>query len=143
MSTPGLPEPITFFVDRCLGKGVVAALREAGASVQAHADHFAHDAPDVAWLPAVGARGWVVLTKDKRIRFRRIERDAMLAAKLRVFVLAGKTNLIGSEMSQIFVSNLRAMYSLARKEQAPFIAGVSRSGVRLYDLSKIQQSGNE
>jgi hypothetical protein len=42
------PPPITFFIDRCLGsKRVVAALREAGLTVEIHEDHFAPDALDV------------------------------------------------------------------------------------------------
>lgn len=56
------PEELTFFVDRSLGTWLVPdALREAGARVEKHADHFAEDCPDQAWLMDVGARGWVVL----------------------------------------------------------------------------------
>jgi len=29
---------------------------------------FPEDAEDVTWLPVVASRGWVILTKDKRIR---------------------------------------------------------------------------
>ena len=33
-----------------------------------HDDHFARDASDETWLGEVGAKGWVVLSKDDRIR---------------------------------------------------------------------------
>jgi hypothetical protein len=47
-----------FFVDRSLGKHVVPdALRAAGAHVEVHDDHFAQDALDEVWLPAVGQNG--------------------------------------------------------------------------------------
>ena len=63
------PDPLTFFLDRNLGKHIIAdILREAGARVAVHDDHFPTDAKDNEWLPAVGKNGWVVLTKDKRIK---------------------------------------------------------------------------
>src|SRR3954469_18720819 len=59
-----LPEPWIFFIDRSLGGQVVAeALRAAGEQVEVHDDHFARDASDETWLGAVGAKGWVVLSK--------------------------------------------------------------------------------
>lgn len=41
----------TFYIDRCLGKSVAAALRAAGADVRVHDDHFAQDARDEDWIP--------------------------------------------------------------------------------------------
>ena len=43
---------------------------EVGESVEIHDDHFAPDAKDEVWLVEVGKRGWIVLTKDDRIRYR-------------------------------------------------------------------------
>lgn len=57
-----LKQPV-FFLDRNLGRSVVAeALREAGAHVEVHNEHFAQDERDDVWLDAVGARGWIVVT---------------------------------------------------------------------------------
>lgn len=63
-----MPDRPTLFVDRSLGKGVVNALRDAGARVEFHDDHFSQDAEDVEWIPKVSENGWVILTKDKHIR---------------------------------------------------------------------------
>lgn len=83
---PGWPrEAITFFVDRSLGLGVANALRAAGVAVEVHQDHFKDDAPDAEWLTEVGRLCWVVLTKDKAIRRKQVEREAVLAADLRIF----------------------------------------------------------
>jgi hypothetical protein len=83
-----LAEPYTFFVDRSLGGAFVAgALREAGHAVIAHDDEFEADARDVEWLHAVGKRGWVVLTKDARIRTNAIERGTLLSSKVAAFML--------------------------------------------------------
>lgn len=85
------PKPVTglvFFIDRSLGRRYVAqALRDAGAKVEIHDDHFPQTTSDVDWLTEVGKRGWVVLSKDERIRRNRIERGALVAARVRAFFL--------------------------------------------------------
>ena len=45
---------------------------------EGHVAHVQHDTfgsgtQDVDWLPAVGVRGWILITKDKQIRKREIE----------------------------------------------------------------------
>jgi len=45
--------------------------------------------------------GIVVLTKDKHIRYREVEILALLAAKVRAFVLTARGDLSGSEVGQI------------------------------------------
>lgn len=68
------PRDTVFFLDRSLGKHVVAdALRNAGLAVQVHDDHLPVDAPDVDWIGLVGHRGWIAVTKDKNIRYRTAE----------------------------------------------------------------------
>ena len=120
----------TFFVDRCLGKSVGIALRDAGLNIEFHADHFADDADDETWISDVGQRGWVVLTKDKAIRTRPVELRAVEAAKVRVFNLSGG-NLTGAEMARIFVDNRLKIGRFIKNHPAPFIARVSASGVAL------------
>ena len=79
-----------FFTDRDLGKQFPALLRNAGISVEGHADHFLDDAKDEDWIVEVGKRGWVVLTHDKRIRYKPNELAAVKAAGIAMFVLIGK-----------------------------------------------------
>jgi PIN like domain len=60
-----------------------------GLPVEGHADHFAHDAHDDVWLSAVGDRGWIVVTNDKRIRYNEAERQALIAHGVGCFTLGG------------------------------------------------------
>jgi predicted nuclease of predicted toxin-antitoxin system len=107
------------FLDRNLGKKIIAdALRQAGADVRVHDDHFSPNARDEEWLSEVGRRQWVVLTKDTRIRYREIERMALMNARVRAFVLTAK-NLQGSEMANIFVRALPAIQRFATKHTPP------------------------
>ena len=69
------PQSITFFIDRCLGKkSIPETLRTAGVTIEIHDDHFDKGALDVDWLPQVGEKGWIVLTKDDRISKNQLER---------------------------------------------------------------------
>jgi predicted nuclease of predicted toxin-antitoxin system len=118
---------ITFFIDRCLGsKKVVAALREAGLIVEIHADHFAPDALDIEWLPQVGEREWVVLTKDANISRRTLEKMAVARAGIRLFILASQ-NLASAEMIDILVQAIEPMKNFVQKHPAPFIAKIYRN----------------
>jgi predicted nuclease of predicted toxin-antitoxin system len=121
------PEPLVFFVDRSLGRRVVPnALRDAGAQVEVHDDHFPQDAQDQVWLAEAGKRGWAVLTKDKHIRHRALEVNALISAEVRAFVLAARGDLSGAEIGQIFVKARPAMRRLCATASPPFVAHVSR-----------------
>ena len=116
------------FLVRTLGKKIIAdALRQAGSDVRVHDDLFSPNARDEEWLSEVGRLQWVVLTKDARIRYREIERMALMNARVRASVLTAK-NLQGSEMANIFVTALPAIQRFATKHTPPFIAKITRSG---------------
>jgi hypothetical protein len=106
---------------------VADALRHAGAEVEVHDDHFPPNARDDVWLPPVGERGWIVLTRDKRIRYRSQERAALIQARGRAFVLSGGS-LSGPAMAAVLVNALPVMRQFVERYQAPFIAGVTQAG---------------
>ncbi len=122
------PQSIIFFIDRCLGsKRIVEKLRSAGITIEIHDDHFDKGAQDVDWLPEVGRRGWVVLTKDANIGKRTLERNAVTRAGIKMFALASQ-NLSGKDMVAIFVGAIVPMQEFVRKHPAPFIAKIYRDG---------------
>jgi predicted nuclease of predicted toxin-antitoxin system len=122
------PDGTVFFVDRSLGVDPLkTALIEAGLSVEIHDDHFARDEEDRVWLKAVGEWGWVVFTKDQRIRYRPLERAALKASNARVFVLTAG-NLRGIEIAGVFVAALPQILRLLHSIPGPFVASVSQAG---------------
>jgi len=122
------PQSITFFIDRCLGKkSIPETLRTAGVTIEIHDDHFDKGALDVDWLPQVGEKGWIVLTKDDRISKNQLERIAVARAQIKMFVLASQ-NLRGEDMAAIFVKAIVSMQEFVRKHPAPFIAKIYRDG---------------
>ncbi len=48
---------------------------------------------DEAWLEVVGRRGLVAITRDKRIRYRPVERQRWIDHQVRGFVLTSAGNL--------------------------------------------------
>lgn len=113
---------------------VAGRLRSAGVRVEVHDDHFPPAARDQDWLGAAGKRGWVVLTKDRRIQQRTPELVALARAGVRAFVLTAG-DLQGSEMGAVFVRALPAMERRVRGHPAPFVARVSRRGTVMMLMS--------
>lgn len=129
MNSTSPHEHPVFFVDRSLGRKVVPlALRNAGATVVAHDDVFDSGEKDEIWLKHAGRNRWIVLSSDKRIRYRINEREALLNADVRAFFLASKRSMSGLEMAQAFVHALPKIKRLAYKHPPPFIAHIWRDG---------------
>ncbi|KYC42090.1 hypothetical protein WA1_19005 [Scytonema hofmannii PCC 7110] len=121
-------QSIVFFVDRCLGsKRVVETLRNSGLSIEVHDEHFHKGAQDVDWLPEVGKRGWVVLTKDAKIGKHTSEKFAVFSAKVKMIVLASQS-MTGDQMIEAFLKAIVPMQEFVRKHPAPFIAKLFRDG---------------
>lgn len=124
----GVAPPLEFFVDRSLGGRIVAdALRQAGQTVHVHDEHFPPNAKDVEWLTFAGQRGWVVLTKDERIRYRAIEQRALTQSSVAAFILTAR-GLTGPDMAAIFVRALPQIRRFVAKYRPPFIASIGRGG---------------
>jgi hypothetical protein len=126
--------PPEFFVDRSLGRHIVPdALRAAGATLHVMADVYGErigqGLADAEWLRDVGDKGWVVLIKDDRIRYRPAELEALTTAGVRAFCLTN-ANLRGAEMAQRFVDQLQKIQRIASEQPGPYIYGVYADGVR-------------
>lgn len=123
-------EPPVFFIDHCLGrKLVVGRLKAAGADARALVDEgFSENAEDVEWLPIVASRGWAIVTKDKRIGKRPLEREAIISAGGGAFIVA-MGRLKGIEVADLLAGALPKMLRIWANCARPFIAVVLGSGV--------------
>jgi hypothetical protein len=121
-------ETAVFFIDRSLGKRVIPdRLRETGLTVEVHDDHFAQNAPDEEWLTEVGKRGWYVITRDDRIRYRRLEAEAVRNARVGMFVVVSK-NLTGPQAADAIVKAVNRIRRYIRSHRRPFLAKIYRDG---------------
>lgn len=118
-----------FFIDRSLGKRVVAdELSAEGVRVEKHDDHFPQDATDEEWLAECGNQGWVVLTRDKRIRYRPSELEALKAARVSAVFLTGK-DARGVDFAKAILKALPKLEQLFHERTDPVIVRVTRDGI--------------
>ena len=129
------PETPVFFLDRNLGKHTIATrLRRERIRVEVHDDHLSPNAPDKEWVELVGRKGWVAVTRDKNIRYRTAEINAIRKHSARIVVIRMK-NATGPQMAELLVRERHRITRFVAKTKAPFIAGISRDGsVRPYEI---------
>lgn len=135
---------VVFFIDRCLEcNSIVEGFRNAGITIEVHKDHFPEDAEDVNWLPTVGEKGWVVLTKDSMIANNPMERMAVARCGVKMFTLYS-AKLLGTEMVKIFLDAIVKMQYFSISQPAPFIAKVNRKGkiALLYSKQDLEKEMN-
>jgi len=118
--------PLEFFVDRSLGRRHVAlALRSAGWILRTHHEVYGdrdEQVPDVEWLELCGREGLPVLTKDRRLRYRPAEIDAIRKFGVRAFVLTGGSLRAAEQAARFDRSRQRIEEACA--EPAPLVYAV-------------------
>ncbi len=127
-----LPDPLISFLDRAIGKRFVAeALSNPDLNIKVKVevldDNFEPNTTDEEWLKFVGKKGWIVFTKDKKIRYRAAVVEIIKKGKIRMFILS-RGNLSGHEMAQIIINALPAIKKFIFKHPPPFIVSITRSG---------------
>jgi PIN like domain len=127
-------EPPRFFLDRGLnGKSIAAALRDGGfAAVTMDEMYGREDAEKLAddvWIRDATEAGLVLLHKDKRVRYKPIEKDALLTSAARSFALANG-NLLGSEMVRWYLNNLDDIVrTIGRRAAGPYFYHVHEAKI--------------
>ena len=124
-----LPEDFVLYLDENLHncKPILDALLQHGVKHERHGQHFLPGIEDSVWLPFVGQHGWILLTKDKRIRFNQLEKTAVRRHRVREFYFCSG-NFTGAEMAEILAAALPGMIRTVRKFEPPFIASIAKSG---------------
>jgi hypothetical protein len=95
-------------------------MRAAGATVRHAGDAFPFGSPDAVWLSGAGKRGWIVLSRDQKVRYRLLERMALEEAGVAAFVFTGG-EATGAETAATICKLLRKMTNMAVSERKPFM----------------------
>jgi PIN like domain len=118
--------PPEFFIDRSLGRHLVAArLRAAGWKVRTHFEVYGSEdeiIPDMRWLEYCGASALVVLTKDRRLRYRPAEADAIRRFGVKAFVLT-RGNLTADQQAERYLANENRILEACTRD-GPFLFSV-------------------
>lgn len=121
------PDDLTLFLDRNLGKNIIAdRLRSEGIEVEVHDDHLPPDAPDEEWIALVGQRCWVAVTRDRNVRYRSAELGSIEEHSARVVVIRMK-NATGPQIAELLVSAARQIARFVSRTPAPFVAALYRN----------------
>lgn len=110
-----------------MGRKLAAALQDAGFPAVTHDSIPDEATPDIVWLARAGREEWLVLTKDKLIRKRPLERQALMEARVRAFVFSGG-NMSGVEMAEVITGCANKLLRIAASTPAPFVARITGSG---------------
>ena len=117
------PSPPEFFIDRSLGKRVLPdALRNTGWTLRTHAEVYGdrdETVVDAEWLELCGREGLIVVTKDRRIRYRPTEVSAIRRHRVRAFVLGGGQLKASEQVARLLANAERIEAACASR--GPFV----------------------
>lgn len=116
------------FIDRSIPRSVADGLKRTRDDVIWLEDRFAPDAPDSEWLAVAGREGWLVITRDKRIRYRPAEKEAIREHGVGCFVLGHRKNLTRDEYLRFLQPLLDEMERRFAETNHPFIYVVDSTG---------------
>jgi hypothetical protein len=124
------------FFDRSIPRGVAEAVKQVREDACWLEDVFEEGwIKDREWIPEVGARGWLVISKDKKIRTRPEERRAVKENNVGCFILNYKQPLNRWEILKLVTSTLDEMEEKFANTPRPFMFLIDRNGrFRPYDL---------
>jgi hypothetical protein len=119
--------------NHCRNPHLLQTLADSGTRFESHLNHFEPGTEGTTWLPQIGRHGWCLLTTDKRIRKRPLEREAVRAHAVRMFYFS--TNSVsGSEMGsalrhalprmrQLFPGSVATIYSFDQSIRRRYTEG--------------------
>lgn len=124
-----MPEPRdTFFLDNCLSPQLVEGLKVFGENVEHLRNGFPPNTPDTVWIPEVARRGWVLVTRDKHIRSKSLEIEALVRTGLPTFIFMQKHDPDMWGWVELVVKRWAEIKTFAAGQRRPFIAGIPLKG---------------
>jgi hypothetical protein len=125
---------LTFFLDRCLGKRLPEAFRQAAPPFRVEYFHdpkssikFKHDTPDDVWIPVVAKLGWFILSHDNQWHKNAAERVAVKQHGAGCFYLYGNNSLTWYKL-RAFMKASDKIINLAKATAPPFIFRAASNG---------------
>jgi predicted nuclease of predicted toxin-antitoxin system len=109
------------FIDRSIPKSVASALKAVRDDVAWLEDMFRHDTRDTDWLRDAGKSGWLVISRDKRIRTRPGERAAILENRVGCFIVTVRQNPTRWGYLKLLCATLDEMQRLFEETARPFV----------------------
>jgi len=122
-----------FIFDENLSPGLAKGLNEFGEDTEHITDHLQPGATDELMLKLVGENGWFLITRDKKIRRRPIEKEALKKHKVGAFFLGGKQMNSWHFVCQVVRIWIK-LKDRARTTDKPFAYFIDRHGTKIESL---------
>ena len=124
---------VLFLDENTTSRLVREALQAAGFVVEIHRDHFSPGTSDAEWLQVVAKRKWIVITRDRRIRYRPNEVAAVRASGARVVFVTGG-NMSSEDLAALLTTHSKKLVKFIALHRKSFMAILTKGG----GLSKIE-----
>ncbi|GGD69734.1 hypothetical protein [Microbacterium murale] len=86
---------------------------------------------DLEWMPIVGARGFIVITRDRRIRTRPAELEAYLTHGIRSVWIGAKQDLRADAQAELFLKHeARLNREIIKLGAGPWALALNMNGFR-------------
>ena len=120
-----------YYIDASIPKAVRMALAGVRSDVLYAGGPNApvEDTLDDVWLPMAGAGDWIVIHRDKRIRYKPIERRALIDNGVRAFCLTGAGHYTRWETLRLIAGRWDDIERIASTQPGPYIYSVTSGGI--------------
>jgi hypothetical protein len=116
------------FVDRSIPRSIARALQLVRDDVIWLEDRYPHNSKDPTWLEDAGRNDWIVLSRDKRIRHRKYEVNAIREHGVGAFIIGEKQDISRWNLLRIVVSKLDDIEQVFTLTERPFIYLIDAGG---------------
>jgi hypothetical protein len=128
-----------FFVDEndlALGKALAEIHRDVVYPGHPDLPSVPRGSLDDEWLPIIGQDRLVVITRDRRIRYRLVERQMWIGHRVRGFVLTGRRSQSTLESLAVLADHWSDIEALVdARPDGPWMYGVTEERLRGIELS--------
>jgi hypothetical protein len=100
-------------------------LRDAGISVEVHKRYFLADAPDPERIADCTQRGWAIISGDKGIELDGVNRQAVVTARSKVFILADTTSRCVDWAASLVIARQKIL-KIVEDNEGPFFCNVEK-----------------
>lgn len=81
---------------------------------------------DETWLPIVGAADWLVIMRDKRVRYRPRQKQLLIRHQVRAFCLSGGGNYTRWQLIDLLVRRWPQIEQKGQTEAGPYVYSVTQ-----------------
>jgi hypothetical protein len=114
------PAPVFYVDESIFSKALVAALTEAGIAFDRIGITVPSGAPDHVWLSHCGKHGYLALTRDQRIRYRSLEKRALMEHGVGCFTFT-QGQATAEQTAGRIVELAPRMMAIAKAQPRPFL----------------------